>query len=126
VLKLIKKILIVDDEESIREITKHHLNKTYENAEIDVAVDGIEGLEKFFSSDYELLITDITMPKLDGIEMYGMIRSKGYNPKTIFITGYTANTEKLETILEIFPNTRKLNKPFRMPVLIETISGLYR
>ena len=62
-----KKILIVDDEEKIRELLK--LNLIVGGYEVNEASNGLEALEKIENSKYDLVILDIMMPKLDGYEV---------------------------------------------------------
>jgi CheY-like chemotaxis protein len=66
-------VLYVEDNELTRKATKIILNEFFEN--IIVAVDGEDGLEKFKQNDVDLIITDIVMPKLDGLGMVLEIRN---------------------------------------------------
>src|ERR1700754_4241546 len=61
------KILIIDDEKSIRNTLKEILE--YEGYLVDEAADGQTGLEKLENDDYEAVLCDIKMPKMDGIEV---------------------------------------------------------
>lgn len=72
------KILLVEDDVSISDIVKNHLTK--EGFEIIVAFDGEDGVAKFFQDSFELVILDIMMPKLDGIETMEIIRKKSSVP----------------------------------------------
>ena len=79
-------ILIIDDEKSIRKTLSEILS--YEGYKIDEAGDGEEGLKKFSEKTYDLVLCDIKMPKLDGIEF--LDRSKLINPDVpvIMISGH--------------------------------------
>ena len=79
-------ILIIDDEKSIRKTLSEILS--YEGYKIDEAGDGEEGLKKFSEKTYDLVLCDIKMPKLDGIEF--LDRSKEINPDVpvIMISGH--------------------------------------
>ena len=79
-------ILIIDDEKSIRKTLTEILS--YEGYKIDEAVDGEEGLKKFSEKTYDVVLCDIKMPKLDGIEF--LDRSKQINPDVpvIMISGH--------------------------------------
>jgi CheY-like chemotaxis protein len=59
-------ILIIDDEKAIRKTLSEILS--YEGYKIEEAADGEEGLKKFSSTEYDVVLCDIKMPKLDGIE----------------------------------------------------------
>ena len=72
-----KKILAVDDSISIRKSISFVL--TQEGYEVDEAVDGVDGLAKAKEDKFNLVITDINMPNMDGIEMIKQIRqTEGY------------------------------------------------
>ena len=58
------KILVVDDEENIREVIREYAE--FEGHEVDEACDGMEAVEKAKEKDYDIIIMDIMMPKLDG------------------------------------------------------------
>ncbi len=79
-------ILIIDDEKSIRKTLSEILS--YEGYKIDEAGDGEEGLKKFSDKSYDVVLCDIKMPKLDGIEF--LDRSKEINPDVpvIMISGH--------------------------------------
>ncbi len=79
-------ILIIDDEKSIRKTLSEILS--YEGYKIDEAGDGEEGLKKFSEKTYDVVLCDIKMPKLDGIEF--LDRSKEINPDVpvIMISGH--------------------------------------
>jgi two-component system, NtrC family, nitrogen regulation response regulator NtrX len=61
------KILIIDDEKAIRNTLREILE--YESYEVDEASNGAEGLEKLANDDYEAVLCDVKMPKMDGIEV---------------------------------------------------------
>ncbi len=58
------KILVVDDEDNIREVIREYAE--FEGHEVDEACDGMEAVEKAKSKDYDIIIMDIMMPRLDG------------------------------------------------------------
>ncbi len=67
-----KRILVVDDSLTVRELQrKLLLNRGYDVA---VAVDGMDGWNALRSEDFDLLITDIDMPRMDGIELVSLLR----------------------------------------------------
>ncbi len=79
-------ILIIDDEKSIRKTLSEILS--YEGYKIDEAGDGEEGLKKFTEKSYDVVLCDIKMPKMDGIEF--LDKSKLVNPDVpvIMISGH--------------------------------------
>ena len=80
------KILVVDDEEIIRMGCKEILN--LHGYDVDVAENGVKGLEKIDADEYDLVLTDIMMPEMDGMEMLGELNRRGKELVIIFITGY--------------------------------------
>ncbi|RYF89453.1 MAG: response regulator, partial [Chitinophagaceae bacterium] len=79
-------ILIIDDEKAIRKTLTEILS--FEGYKIDEASDGEEGLKKFSEKQYDLVLCDIKMPKLDGIEF--LDKAKLVNPDIpiIMISGH--------------------------------------
>ena len=90
------KILIIEDEESIRRVLNKVLiqeNKTYNIVE---AIDGVDGISKINSSKFDLILCDIKMPKKDGIEVLKHVLKECPNTPTIMISGHG----DLETAVE--------------------------
>lgn len=79
-------ILIIDDEKSIRKTLSEILS--YEGYKIDEASDGEEGLKKFKEKTYDLVICDIKMPKLDGIEFLEKAKEVNSDVPIIIISGH--------------------------------------
>lgn len=79
-------ILIIDDEKSIRKTLTEILS--YEGYKIDEAADGEEGLKKFKDKTYDLVLCDIKMPKLDGIEFLERARQINDEVPIIIISGH--------------------------------------
>lgn len=73
-----KKILIVDDDQFLRDLYEEILKDA--GYEVEMAVDGEEGLAKIVSVQYDLVLLDIMMPKLDGI---GVLKKLQENPPAI-------------------------------------------
>ncbi len=89
-------ILIIDDEKAIRKTLTEILS--FEGYKIDEAADGEEGLKKFKEKTFDLVLCDIKMPKLDGIEF--LDRSKEINPDVpvIMITAVDDNASTVKCI----------------------------
>jgi two-component system nitrogen regulation response regulator NtrX len=79
-------ILIIDDEKSIRKTLTEIL--TFEGYKIDEAADGEEGLKKFKDKNYDIVLCDIKMPKLDGIEFLEKARELNDEVPIIIISGH--------------------------------------
>ncbi len=63
------KILIIEDEVAIRRVLSRILSEESDTYQVEEAVDGLEGLEKIKNNDYDLVLCDIKMPKMDGVEV---------------------------------------------------------
>jgi len=79
------KILVIDDERAIRSTLKEVLE--YEKHEVDLAEDGPSGLEMFNANSYDIVLCDIKMAKMDGIEVLGKIAEASDTP-VIMISGH--------------------------------------
>ena len=73
-----EKVLIVDDEKEIRELIRDYLN--VEGFKVQMANDGKEAIEKFESYNFDIVVLDIMLPKIDGMEILKIIRSKSNIP----------------------------------------------
>jgi DNA-binding NtrC family response regulator len=79
-------ILIIDDERSIRNVLKDIL--TNEGFKVEEAADGEEGLKKFNSNSFDLVLCDIKMPKVDGLEFLDSIIQANSEVPVIMISGH--------------------------------------
>ncbi|HDZ27163.1 MAG TPA: response regulator [Candidatus Aminicenantes bacterium] len=80
-----KKIIIVDDDESIRKTFFLILNKNYR---VYLAKDSGEALQRFKRAEIDLIIADLKLPHLDGVEMIAKFRELGYRGNVILISAY--------------------------------------
>ncbi len=117
-------ILIVDDEEDLLDLVQYNLNK--ENFDTVLASDGIEGLEKAKKVVPDLIVLDIMMPRMDGIETCRHLREHAVL-RTIPILMLTAKSEEadhvsgLESGADIY-----LTKPISIPVFVSQVKALLR
>ncbi len=77
------KILIIEDEDAIRRVLVKIINNENNSYEVEEAADGLEGFEMIENSDYDLVLCDIKMPKMDGIEV--LEKALSLKPETPFI-----------------------------------------
>ncbi|MDP2893977.1 MAG: response regulator [Sulfurimonas sp.] len=111
-------VLYVEDDTHISEQLEKLLKKIF--LKIDVEKNGALGLESFIKNNQDIVITDISMPMLDGIEMSKRIRL--LNPEqNIIVTSAHSDTESLLSLIEIGVD-KFILKPIDMGVLLETIS----
>jgi len=79
-------ILVVDDERAIRNTLKDVLE--LENFKVDDAVDGTDALAKLKKNNYDLMLCDIKMPKMDGLELLQQLQLQGIATQVIVISGH--------------------------------------
>ncbi|MBO9565924.1 MAG: sigma-54-dependent Fis family transcriptional regulator [Niastella sp.] len=89
-------ILIIDDEKAIRKTLSEILS--YEGYKIDEAGDGEEGLKKFKDKSYDVVLCDIKMPKLDGIEFLDKAREANPDVPVIMISGHGTIETAVEAV----------------------------
>lgn len=108
------RILVIDDEDIVRISCKRAL--TPEGYEVDVAASGLEGLELFGRGQYDLVIIDLKMPGIDGMEVLKNIKKDRPAQNVIVMTGYNApdNITSLS-----FEGSEFLEKPFTPDTLLE-------
>lgn len=115
------RILVVDDEESIRQVLKRGLEK--EGYRCETAEDGKVALQKLENSEFDIVISDIKMPEMDGIELTRAIRER-YTTDIIIITGYYEDF-RYEEMIEIGASDF-LEKPVRLGELDVRIKRVLR
>jgi two-component system alkaline phosphatase synthesis response regulator PhoP len=117
-------ILIIDDEEDIRDILKYNLER--EGFSVDVASNGEEGLAKIKNSIPDLIILDVMMPGMDGVEVNEVIRSTP-EFEHIIVCMLTARNEDYSQIAGLDSGADDyVSKPVKPKVLISRINALLR
>ncbi len=113
------KILVVDDESSIRLLLSDILSS--EGFEVTEAKDGQESLEKMEQTHFDLVITDIRMPRLDGFAMLDRMEKAGRKEKVIIMTAnpseQTLSYEKMTRVIT------QIHKPFRIDNFIQLVTA---
>lgn len=82
------RILIIEDESAIRRVLKKILSEENEAYQVFEAEDGLEGIESVKKEDYDLIISDIKMPKMDGVEVLEAVRKIKPEIPMIMISGH--------------------------------------
>lgn len=82
------KILIIEDEEPIRRVLKKILSEENDDFKLFEAEDGKQGINLILEEDYDLILCDIKMPKMDGLEVLETSRNKGVTTPLIMLTGH--------------------------------------
>ena len=88
--KIIKmpKILIIEDEAAIRRVLTKILSEENDSYQVEDAEDGVQGLEKIKNNDYDLVLCDIKMPKMDGVEVLEAVKKIKPEIPMVMISGH--------------------------------------
>ena len=94
------KILIIEDESAIRRVLKKIISEENDSYEVFEAEDGLEGIEKVLKEDFDLILCDVKMPKMDGVEVLEKIKKIKSEIPIVMISGHgdldlAVNTMKL-------------------------------
>ena len=116
------RILIVEDERMINDIIARTLRK--ENYSVDSCFDGQEALDYIFSAEYDVLILDIMLPKLDGFEVLKRIRNKGIQTPVLFLTARESVQDRVKGL--DYGADDYLIKPFDFEELLARIRVILR
>jgi DNA-binding NtrC family response regulator len=103
-----KKVLVVDDEKGIRFLLSEVLLN--QGFDVSLARDGQESLDKLEKDRFDLVVTDINMPRLDGFAMLKSMKKNGRSEKIIIMTGDPSDQRLSDT--EIPNVVTRLLKPF--------------
>ena len=117
-----KRILVVDDDRNNRTLCADALGAA--GYEVDTASDGVHGLELLSLSAYDLVVTDINMPRLDGIGFYNsaVTRNPALKDSFLFMTAGIYSKDTWGYIREI--GRRCLYKPFKITGLISCLDNM--
>ncbi|ALO02896.1 response regulator YycF [Lactiplantibacillus paraplantarum] len=134
-----KKILVVDDEKPISDIMKFNLTK--EGYEVHVAADGEEALQKVDEVHPDLILLDLMLPKMDGLEVARQVR-KNYDMPIIMVTAKDSELDKVlglelgaddyvtkpfsnrELVARVKANLRRQGTPSAQPAEVEENSDI--
>jgi len=112
-----EKILVVDDEEMIRDLCYHILSA--EGYQVTTAPNGKAAFEELTRSAVDLLITDIKMPGMDGLELFAKIKEVNLDVVTVFITGHGTLDTAIEALMRGVDGF--VLKPFTQEELLGTV-----
>jgi DNA-binding response OmpR family regulator len=117
-----KNVLIVDDSRAVRQLLKMVLQR-HVNCNLMEAEDGQDAYEKLKSGSFDLLITDINMPRMNGLSLIGRIRNELSLRIPIVIVTTMGHEEDRDAGLNLGADTY-ITKPINAPHLVETVTGL--
>ncbi|MEL1254198.1 sigma-54 dependent transcriptional regulator [Flavobacterium sp. DGU38] len=92
------KILIIEDEAAIRRVLVKILSEENDSYQVDEAEDGVAGLEKIKNNDYDLVLCDIKMPKMDGVEVLEEVKKIKPEIPMVMISGHGDMETAIQTM----------------------------
>ena len=111
-------ILIIDDEEIIRVLLRSALEEA--GYEVTEAANGREGLELYRHRQMDLVITDIVMPELNGLDMLLELTREFLHAKVIAISGAGGEKNVLD-VAKLLGARQTFQKPFSLPLLLGAV-----
>lgn len=115
------RVLVVEDESIVREVVSDYLKR--EGIEVETAIDGQQALDKFNERRPDLVLLDIMLPKIDGLEVCRRIRSQSNIP----IIMVTAKSEETDTIIGLGVGADDyMSKPFSPRELVARVKAVLR
>ena len=111
------RILVIDDEESIRHMLQMLLGK--EGWHVEVAEDGQEGLKRLMTRDFDLLLCDVRMPELGGLELLDHIQSRSIDTTVIVMSAFGSREMAIDALKRGAYDY--IDKPFQKDEILLTV-----
>lgn len=115
------KLLIVDDSTMLRDMLTYALNEGG-YSDVDEAVDGVEGLNKAKATEYDLIISDVNMPNMDGLTMIAEVRQLPNYAKKPILVLTTERSEDIKAKGKAAGATGWIVKPFVPDKLLKAVN----
>ena len=114
-------ILVVDDEPGFREMLKWHLD-TLKNVNVATAQDGEDAMTQAVLGNFLLVITDLTMPKVNGLELLDQLKVKNPQTEVVILTGFGS----VETAVHAMKKgaTDFILKPFDLKAFMTNVQSI--
>ena len=117
-----EKVLLIEDDPHIGELVSIHLKDL--NCEVEISTDGRVGYEKASTGNYSLIILDIMLPGMDGLEVCRMLRADKVNTHILMLT---AKSEEIDKVLGLETGADDyLTKPFSIREFIARVKAILR
>lgn len=117
-----EKILLIEDDPHIGELVSIHLKDLH--CEVEISADGREGYEKASTGNYDLIVLDIMLPGMDGLEVCRQLRADKINTHILMLT---ARSEEIDKVLGLEIGADDyLTKPFSIRELIARVKAILR
>lgn len=116
--------MVVDDEKDILTVTRHGLER--EGFAVDAFSDPQEALDHFKPDYYDLVITDIRMPNINGFELYRQIKKKDEKTKIAFMTAFEIYEGEFKQIFKNIQVTLFFRKPIGISELAEKLRQVFK
>lgn len=113
------KILVVDDSPTMRNLVKSLFEST--GVEVETACDGAEGLQTFAMQSPDLVIADINMPRINGVQMIEAIRQGDKDSAVPIVVLTTETSEEYKVILRKAGASAWVAKPYQDDVLLQVV-----
>ena len=120
------RIMVVDDERDILSIVKRGL-ESKNRFKVEIFIDAesaLTSLKENSNDYYDLVLTDIRMPKINGFELYRRIKESNPSMKIVFITAFEINKEEFSKVIPSLDVIDFISKPVSMSTLISKLNSI--
>ena len=118
--------MVVDDERDILSIVKRGL-ESKNRFQVETFIDAesaLESLKENSGNYYDLVLTDIRMPKINGFELYRRIKESNPHMKIVFITAFEINKDEFSKVIPSVDVIDFISKPVSMSTLITKLNSI--
>jgi DNA-binding response OmpR family regulator len=118
--------MVVDDEKDILSIVKRGL-ESKNRFQVEIFIDAesaLASLKENSNDYYDLVLTDIRMPKINGFELYRRIKESNASMKIVFITAFEINKEEFSKVIPSLDVVDFISKPVSMSTLISKLNSI--